>query len=112
MLKDRFTKKFPLADFDAVYARIIRDNKDDFEKALKLLEVGEALPPFSHFVQADKTYIAGNLSVEFLSNNFSPEYKIGFDKEAEMFYVYKPSVFFVHSSLEQYVECLIEVMIS
>lgn len=111
MLKERFTKKFPLADFDAVYARLVNINREGFEEALNLLEKGEALPPFSYNVEADKTYI-DDPSVGFLSSNFSPDYQIGYNKNAEMFYVYKPQVFFVHSSLEKYVECLIEVMIS
>lgn len=111
MLKDRFTKKFPLANFDAVYTRLVNINREGFEEALNLLEKGEALPPFSYNVEADKTYI-DDPSVRFLSSNFSPDYQIWFDREADLFYVYKPSVFFVHSSLEQYVECLIEVMIS
>ena len=113
MLKERFTKKYPLADYDAVYARLIRDNKTDFEKALKLLETGEALPPFSYLVEADKTYLdEGNPSVEFLYHNCDIDCKIGFYKEADLFYTYKPRVYFLYDSLEEYVENLIEVMIN
>lgn len=110
-LKERFDAKFPLADYEAVYARLMRDNKEGYEKARNLEKVSVPHYPFSCLEKADKTYIA-NTSIRFIVNNYESSYLIGFDIDKDSLYVYKPKLMFLYNSLEEYVEMLIERLIA
>lgn len=104
--------KFPLVDYEAVYSQLIRDNKADYEKARNLEKVSVPHYPFSCLEKADKTYISSEPTVLFLIHNYGSTYSVGFDKDRNLFYVYRPKFVFLYDSLEEYVEMLIERLIA
>lgn len=113
-LKERFNAKFPLADYEAVYTQLMRDNIESYEKARNLEKSGIPYQPFSCFEKADKTYVGSYVTVAFLSylSNYKRDFNLGFDKARNLFYVYIPKFVFLYDSLEEYVEMLIERLIA
>lgn len=110
-LKERFNAKFPLADYEAVYTRLIRDNKEDYEMARNLEKTGIPHYPFSYIEEVGKEYLGSEVKVGFLVE-LNHDLNIGFDMEKDLFYAYKPNFIFLYRTLNEYVEGLIEHMIA
>lgn len=111
-VKERFQSAYPLANYEAVYARLMRDNKDKFYEAIDYFQQGIAVEPFVTVKQVDKTYFDTNLTVEYICSNSLPNQFIGYDAEQDLFYVYSEELVFVYPTLESYVENLIERIIN
>lgn len=111
-IKERFEKAYPLANYEAVYARFMRDNKDRYFEAIEYYEQGIAVEPFVTVEQVDKTYFDTNLTVEYICSNSLPNQFIGYDAEKDLFYVYSEELVLVYPTLESYIEDLIDCFIN
>lgn len=111
-IKERFEKAYPLANYEAVYARFMRDNKDKYFEAIEYYEQGIAVEPFVTVEQVDKTYFDTNLTVEYICSNSLPNQFIGYDAEKDLFYVYSEELVLVYPTLESYIEDLIDCFIN
>lgn len=111
-IKERFESAYPLANYDAVYARLVRNNKDKFYEAMTCYEQGIAVEPFSSVKQVNITYFdTDNLTVGHISASSSPDQFIGYDTERGLFYVYSKVLVINYPTIHSYVEHLIENII-
>lgn len=110
-LKERFEKAYPLANYEAVYARFMRDNKDKFNEAMWCYEQGVALEPFVMVEKVGKTYFDKYDVIEYIRSTSTREQVIGYDLESDLFYVFPEKLVLVYPTLESYVEDLISHLI-
>ena len=106
-LKERFEKAYPLANYEAVYARFMRDNKDKFNEAMRCYEQGVVLEPFVIVEKVGKMYFDKYSVIEHIRSASLPNQAIGYESETDLFYVYSEEFTLVYPTLESYVEELI-----